>query len=155
MVLLVLGYRALEAWALRRQAPSLDVSELASDRQDDAASAGKNVQTGKQWHDWLVAELKFRLPAVEVRTPAILPGGSRPSELASIAETTGVTGAGLAGAIIRFLGMVWPNPSQIQVRAWVERTPGQASINDVTRVTVTLSDPRSGARITTKTPGRG
>jgi hypothetical protein len=151
VVLLVLGYRGLETWALRRQAPCLDVSELASDRQDDAKTAGADAQTGKQRHDWLVAELKFRLPAVEVRTPAILPGGSRPSGLASIAEATGVSGAGLAGAIIRFFGMVWPSPPTIQVRAWVERTPGHTSVDGVTRVTVSLADPRSGAGIATKT----
>jgi hypothetical protein len=156
VILLALGYRGLEAWALLRQAPCLDVSALNSDQQDDAAHAGsKAAQTGRQRHEWLVAELKFRLPAVEVRSPAILPGGSRPSGLASIAEATGVTGAGLAGAIIRFLGMVWPNVSRIQVRTWVERTPHQAGIDDVTRVTVGLADPRSGASIATKTLAAG
>jgi hypothetical protein len=151
VVLLVLGYRGLEAWALRRQAPSLDMSELTSDHQDSAADAGTDAQAVKQLHKALVAELKYRLPAVEVRSPAILPGGSRPSGLASIAEATGVNGAGLAGAIIRFFGMVWPSPPQIQVRAWVERTRGQVSVDDITRVTVGLADPRSGASIATKT----
>jgi hypothetical protein len=162
VVLLVLGYRGLEAWTLHRQAPSLDVSALTSDRQDDAADAKKEaadakkqVQTGQQRHDWLVAELKFRLPAVEVRGPAILPGGSRPVELASIAEATGVNGAGLAGAIIRFFGTIWPNPPQIQVRAWVERVPGRESIDDTTKVTVGLADPRSGASLATKTLAAG
>jgi hypothetical protein len=145
-VLLALGYRVLEAWAMRRQAPSLVVPSLASDRQDDAASAA-SAEIGKQQHELLVAELKFRLPAVEVRSPAILPGGSRPSGLASIAEATGVAGAGLAGAIIRFFGMVWPNPPRIQVRTWVERTTD----DNVTLVTVGLADPRSGANIATKT----
>ena len=149
-VLLALGYRVLEAWTMRRQAPGLDMSSLASDRQDDAAGAGRDAETGKRKHEWLVAELKFRLPAVEVRSPAILPGGSRPSGLASIAEATGVTGAGLAGAIIRFFGMIWPNPPRIQVRAWVER-PSEAA----TLVTVGLADPRSGANIATKTLATG
>jgi hypothetical protein len=165
VVLLVLGYRVLEAWTVRRQAPSLDCSALTSDRQDDAAVSGRNAprsnaprtnaQTGAQRHEWLAAELKFRLPAVEVRSPAILPGGSRPSGLASIAEATGVTGAGLAAAIIRFFGMVWPNPTRIQVRAWVERSPGQAGIDDVTRVTVGLANAQSGANIATKTLSAG
>lgn len=151
LVLLLLGYRTLEAFTLRRQAPCLDVSTLSSDRQADGADAGTDAQTGKQRHEWLVAELKFRLPTVEVRSPAILPGGSRSGGLASIAEATGVTGAGLAGAIIRFFGTVWPNPSRIQVRVWVERAPGRADVSDVTRVTVGLSDPRTGASIATKT----
>ena len=150
VVLLVLAYRGLEAWALHRQAPCLDVSTLTSDEQDNA---GKNA---KQLHDWLVAELQFRLPAVEVRSPAILPGGSRSSELASIAEATGVNGAGLAAAIIRFFGMVWPNPPRIQVRAWVERTPGRRTgADDVTRVTVSLADQRTGASVGTKTLAAG
>ena len=108
VALLVLGYRGLEAWVVGRQAPCLDVSELISDRQDDATDEETKAQTGRQLHDWLVAELKFRLPAVEIRTPAIFPGGSRPSGLASIAEATGVNGAGLVGAVIRFFGMIWP-----------------------------------------------
>ena len=66
-----------------------------------------------------------------------------------------MTGAGLAGAIIRFFGMIWPSPSRIQVRAWVERTPGPVSIDGVTRVTVGLADPQSGARIATKTLAAG
>lgn len=154
VVLLVLGYRWLEARTLRRQAPCLDMSTLTCDLQD-AADARTAAQTGKQRHEWLVAELKFRLPAVEVRSPAILPGGSRSGELASIAEATGVTGAGLAGAIIRFFGMVWPTSPRVQVRTWVERTPGQEDVDDVTRVTVGLADPRSGASIATKTLAAG
>jgi hypothetical protein len=154
VVLLLLGYRGLEAWTLHRQAPFLDVSTLTTDKQATDAAApetGQAAQTGRQRHDWLVAELKFRLPSVEVRSPSILPGGSRPGGLAAIAEATGVNGAGLAGAIIRFFGMVWPNPPRIQVRAWVERIPGHTGVDDVTRVTVGLADPRSGASIATKT----
>ncbi len=33
----------------------------------------------KRDHDKLVAELRFRLPAVEVRAPPILPGGTAPT----------------------------------------------------------------------------
>jgi hypothetical protein len=152
VVLLVLGYRGLEAWALHRQAPCLDLSALTSGWPDNA---GKHARTWEHKHDWLVAELKFRLPAVEVRLPSILPGGSRSSELASIAEATGVTGAGLAEAIIRFFGMVWPNPPRIQVQAWVEWTPDQVSSDDATRVTVGLADQRTGASIGTKTLAAG
>jgi hypothetical protein len=151
VVLLVLGYRILEAWALRRQAPCLDMSALTSDRQDDSAVTATDAKTGEQLHERLVAELKFRLPTVEVRSPSILPGGSRSSGLASIAEATGVTGAGLAGAVIRFFGMVWPNPPQVQVRVWVERLPRHAPIDGPIRVTVGLADPRTGASIATKT----
>jgi hypothetical protein len=148
----VRGADVLSSALIRPLAPGLDVSALTSDRQD---SAGKDTQTGEQKHDWLVAELQFRLPAVEVRSPAILPGGSRSSGLASIAEATGVNGAGLAGAIIRFFAMVWPNAPRIQVRAWVERTPGHEGVDEVTRVTVGLADMRTGASVGTKTLAAG
>jgi hypothetical protein len=47
--------------------------------------------------------------------------------------------------------MLWPSPRRVQVRVWVERTPGQAKIDHVTRVTVDLEDPQTGASIATKT----
>jgi len=153
-VLLVIGYRELEAWTLHCQARSLDTSALTGDRQDarqNDSPGGKDATTDMQRHDRLAAELKFRLPAVEVRSPAILPGGSRSSELASIAEASGVNGSGLAGAVIRFFGMLWPRPRRVQVRVWVEWTAGQARIDDATRVTVDLDDPGTGANLGTKT----
>jgi hypothetical protein len=48
-----------------------------------------------------------------------------------------------------------PNPSRIQVRAWVERPPGSVSSDGITRVTVGLTDPRSGASIAAKTLAAG
>ncbi|MFZ0754233.1 MAG: hypothetical protein WAN00_10745, partial [Trebonia sp.] len=130
-VLILLGYRALEAWAMRRQAPQLDTSAVG-DPADD-----KDKQ-----HDPLTDELKFRLSAMEVRAPAILPGGSRTNELASIAEATGNSAAGLAGAVIQFFGTIWPNPRRIQLKIRAETG---------TRVTVELENSRSGSTMSTKT----
>src|SRR5690242_18118943 len=71
-VLLVIGYRQLEAWALHNQARSLDTSALTSGRPDYGpgpdAGHGPNAMSDKQRHDRLAAELKFRLPAVQVRS---------------------------------------------------------------------------------------
>jgi len=130
-VLILLGYRTLEAWAMRRQAPQLDTSAVG-DPADD-----KDKQ-----HDPLTDELKFRLSAMEIRAPAILPGGSRTNELASIAEATGNSAAGLAGAVIQFFGMIWPNPPRIQLKVRMETR---------TRVTVELQNSRTGATLSTKT----
>ena len=151
VALLVLGYRELEVWALHGQARSLDTSALGEDRQDNASGDDKGALTDKQRHDRLAAELKFRLPAVQVRSPAIYPGGSRSGGLASIAEASGITGGGLAAAIIRFFGMLWPNPRRVQIRVWVERTRGQTGLDGLTRVTVDLGDPRTGLCVATKT----
>jgi hypothetical protein len=152
---LVIGYRMLEAWALHWQAPVLDTSKLGDGQPDikleAVTGAPRDGTTDGRRHAQLAAELRFRLAAMEVRAPSILPGGSRSNGLASIAEASGVTGSGLAGAIIRFFGMLWPNPRRFQLRLWVEATPSRAG----TRVTVDLEDPRTGGTIVTKTVAAG
>src|SRR5215469_9318237 len=45
-VLVVIGYRVLEAWAMRREAPVLDTSTLGDSRQKDASSATWSSLTG-------------------------------------------------------------------------------------------------------------
>ncbi len=160
VILLVLGYRELEAWALHWQAPELDTSKLSdgqpSIKPEGAAGESADGLTDGQRHQLLAAEVGFRLAAMEVRAPAILPGGSRSGGLATIAETSGFGGGGLAGAIIRFFGLLWPNPRQVQVQVWVEsasQAPGARAVTpaDLARVTVELSDPRNGATLSTKT----
>ena len=134
-VTLLLGYRQAEKWALRRQAPQLDTSQLTDGQPsiagdgDDAGdgSAGGGGPTAGQRHDWLAAEVKFRLAAVDVYSPPILPGGTRSDGLASIAEASGVSGGGLAGAVIRFLSALWPAPRRYELRVWVEGAPRRAA----------------------------
>jgi hypothetical protein len=150
-VALILGYRQLEGLALRRQAPELDLSAIDRGR---PTGHGRPSRWQSHWHDGgltagerhaeLAAELRFRLPTMEVRSPSILPGGARTNGLASIAETSGVSGAGMVGAVFRFAGMFWPRPRLFRVRTWVESAAG-------TRITVLLEDVRTGSPITTKT----
>ena len=183
-VTLLLGYRQAEKWALHRQAPQLDTTKLtdgqpsiAGDGSADGGGAGG--PTAGQRHDWLAAEIKFRLAAVDVYSPPILPGGTRSDALASIAEATGVSGAGLAGAVIRFVGTLWPTPRRFELRVWVEGTPleqrrgTQTAIAQArtaltivgrggadrarrepvqpTRVTVEIDAPQSGGTVASKT----
>jgi hypothetical protein len=152
IVLFAFGYRTLEAWTLHWQAPQLDTSKLGegqpSIKPDGPAGTSADGLTDGQRHDLLAAEVGFRLAAMEVRAPAILPGGTRSAGLATIAETSGFSGGGLAGAIIRFFGLLWPNARQVQVRVWIESASDPA---DRARVTVELSDPRTGATLSTKT----
>jgi hypothetical protein len=150
-VALVIGYRMLEAWALHWQAPVLDTSKLDDGQPDIKPEAAPGGRTAGQRYAELTAELRFRLAAMEVRAPSILPGGSRSNGLASIAEASGVTGSGLAGAIIRFFGMLWPGPRRFQLRLWVEAAPAGAG----TRVTVDLEDPRTGGTLVTRTVTAG
>src|SRR3984885_9319133 len=89
LVVLVFGYRELEVWAMRWEPPVVDISALGGDRQGPQGGGPPDEPdegtTDAQRHDRLVAELRFRLPAVSVRAPAILPGGTRSNGVASIA----------------------------------------------------------------------
>jgi len=126
-VTLLLGYRQAEKWALRRQAPQLDTTKLSDEQPsitgDGFGGSGDGEPTAGQRHDWLAAEVKFRLAAVDVYAPPVLPGGTRSEGLASIAEASGVSGAGLAGAIIRVGSALWPTPRRYELRVWVEGAP--------------------------------
>ena len=159
IALLVFAYRELEVWAMRWQPPTVDMSRLGDGQpgtqHSGAPGESDDDMTARQRHDQLVTELRFRLPAVELRAPAVLPGGTKPNGLASIAENMGVTGSGLAGAIIRFVGMLWPNPRRYQVRVWIEPSGrpvrGKERATPSTKVTVDLEDPQTGGSIATKT----
>ena len=153
-VLLVIGYRLLEALSQHCHASCLDTSELTHAQQTDPSGDGKGAPTDVQRHAQLAAKFKFWLPAVEVHAPAILPGGSRSGALASIAEASGVNGSSLAGAMIRFFGMLWPSPRKVRVRVLVD-CDSPAKIDAPTTVTVSLDDPGTGTSIGTKTLAAG
>src|ERR1700761_1465349 len=70
--LVLMGYRELEAWTMRRQAPQLD-SNVLTGSQSNVSSTGAEVgadggsdgtDTDAQLHDQLAGELKFRLAAL-------------------------------------------------------------------------------------------
>src|SRR6266700_3014398 len=170
VVFLAFAYRELEVWAMRWQPPTVDTSALDG----GPGGPGDGGPDGQRDHDNLVAQLRFRLPAVEVRAPPLLPGGSTPIALASIAENSSVTGSDLAGAIIRVLGLLWPSPRRYQVRVWVKPADppaagagrrfgrglgltGQRFANGRQqgttdrRVTVDLEDAKNGVTIATAT----
>ena len=152
--LLVFGYREVEVWAMRWQPPTVDLSALGGDQegpQSGSASGGQGKAATDQRHNDVANELRFRLPAVAVKAPAILPGGARVAGLVSIAESTGNTAGGLAGAIIDFVGTLWPNPRRYRVRIRVEPPGDKRRSAAGVKVTVDLEDSRSGGSIATKT----
>jgi hypothetical protein len=152
--LLVFGYRELEVWAMCWQPPTVDLSALGRgkpDSQNGSASGGQDKATTNQRHDTLANELRFRLPVVAVRAPAILPGGTKVAGLVSIAESTGNTAGGLAGAIINFVGTFWPNPRQYQIGIRVEPSGNKDPDTPSVSVTVDLENSRTGGSIATKT----
>lgn len=173
IVLILIGYRQLEARAYSRQPPLLDISQLGDGQPGLPAGGGAaHGSMDRQRYDQLAAELKFRLVAMEVRSPPIMPGGSRTDlvaavaegsgvagaaarfdGLAAVAEGSGVSGGGLAGAVIRLLGPLWPGPRRWQLRFWVE-TPGAHSGREKDgsiRVTVELDNPQAGVTVASRT----
>jgi hypothetical protein len=159
----VSAYRELEVWAMRWQPPAVDTSALGGGepgtQKNSVPAAPGSGPDGRDEHDRLVAELRFRLSAVEVRAPPILPGGTMPNGLASIAENSGVAGSGLAGAIVRVCGLLWPSPRRYQVRVWVKpadpptaaNSRGKERASASRRVTVVLEDAQTGRSIATQT----
>jgi hypothetical protein len=131
---LVFAYRELEVWAMRWQPPTVDTSALGGGapgiQQNSPPVAPGGGRSAEQCvHDKLVAELRFRLPAVEVRAPPIVPGGTMPNGLASIAEDSSMTYGGLAGAIIRVAGLLWPTPRRYRARVWIKLAQSPAAAN--------------------------
>lgn len=156
IAVLLFAYRELEVWAMRWQPPTVDTSAFGDGQPGKQVSGALGQgMTVQQRYDRVVTGLRFQLPAVEVRAPAILPGGTASSGLASIAEDSGAPVGGLAGAIIRFVGMLWPDPRRYQVRVWVEprkySSPGGERATAATKVTVNLEDVRTGQSVATKT----
>lgn len=155
IAVLVFAYRELEVWAMHWQPPAVDMSALGRNRPGRAlAGPGDDGPDLQREHDQLVAELRFRLPAVEVRAPSVLPGAATANGLASVAENSDTAVSGLAGAVIRLAGMLWPNPRRYQVRIWVEAIDRQGAANGLEKarkVTVDLEDPQTGGSIATKT----
>jgi hypothetical protein len=153
--LLVLGYRELEVWAMSWQPPTVDLSALGGVQPDTKNGSGSGEQgkaaTDQQRHDAVASQLRFRLPAVAVRAPATLPGGTGVAGLVSIAESTGNSVGGLAGAIIDFVGMLWPNPRKYQIRVRVESSGKEYQATESVKVTIDLENSRTGESIATKT----
>jgi hypothetical protein len=67
--------------------------------------------------------------------------------LATIAESSGVAGAGLAGAVIRFADAVWPSQRRHRLQTWIEPDRGTGPA----KVTVELTDVGTGTSAATKT----
>ena len=153
--LLAFGYRELEAWAMSRQPPTVDLTALGGNRpdtQNGGAQAEKdNAATDQQRYSEVASQIRFRLPAVAVRAPSILPGGTGVAGLVSIAESTGNGVGGLAGAIIDFVGTLWPSPRKYQIRIWVEPSGNEHKATHGVKVTVDLENCRTGESIATKT----
>lgn len=91
--------------------------------------------------------LQFQLPAVEVRKPAIMPGGSTLENLAAVASESGIQGSKLTAALMRAIHALEARIPAYEARLLVEtcNAAGEAEGDGHRlRVTVDLRDIRSG-----------
>jgi hypothetical protein len=98
--------------------------------------------------------LQFRLPAVEVRKPAVMPGGSTLDNLAVVVSESGVQGSKVTAALMRAIRALQAQPRAYEARLLVERCDeaGQASPRGPKlQITVDLRNIRTEQSIVVRT----
>lgn len=151
LALLVLAVGLLAAFdtlATRRQQPGVQVGDVPEPpRGPEGAAAAAPVQAALAARRALTEELKFRLPAVQVRAPASMPGGSRLESLATVVSDSGVQGAKVTAAVMLAVRALEAKPRTYQVNTFVEhcRADGTLDVNGkFLQITVDLRDVRTG-----------
>ena len=94
--------------------------------------------------------LQFRLPAVEVRKPAVMPGGITLENLAPVVSESGVQGSKATAARMRAIRALEAQPRSYEARLLVEPCDaiGQVRIGgNMLRITVDLRDIRNDQSI--------
>ena len=134
VVFLAFAYRELEVWAMRWQPPTVDTSALGGDQPGTQNSDGQaNRATAGQTGSATMTDsspnsdsgcLRWKCERRRSCLAARRRMGSHPSPRTAVWQ-----GSGLAGAIIRVVGMLWPNPRRYQVRVWVKPADQPAAAN--------------------------
>jgi hypothetical protein len=146
LVLLVTGFAALDTVCALREQPRVQVA-------DPRSEPGGAPEPGRPYpgdQRGLLEELRFRLPAVEVRKPALMPGGSTLDTLASLISDSGGTGAKATAALMQAVHALEAQPRTYEVRVYSERCSAdghrQADGNWL-HVTVDLRNVRTGQNV--------
>jgi hypothetical protein len=100
----------------------------------------------------LTEELKFRLPAVFVRRPATMPGGSTTERLASVVSAAPVKDAKFVAALMQAVHYLEAQPRTYQAFIFAECCdhPGR-SRDDYWHITLDLQDARTGSSVVVRT----
>ncbi|MEV4706023.1 hypothetical protein [Actinoplanes sp. NPDC049316] len=123
-LVLVVLYWLLEGWSARFEPPTVHV--------DDDTNAAD-----------IVKEMQFRLPAVLVHRPSVVPGGAGSDTMAAVVAESQVPGAGLYAQLVRLAGAVWPRPPGFVVKVREEKPPASACVRPGRHVTVDVRDART------------
>lgn len=143
ILLVILG--AVLVWfdtiCTRRGQPSVQVAGAAAALPPHPAGAKTPASRAA-----VTERLQFQLPAVEVRKPALMPGGSTLENLAAVVSESGVQGSKPAAALLRAIRALEAKPPAYEARLLVEtcHVAGQTGRGDPRlQVTVDLRDIRS------------
>jgi len=144
-IVLLIALGAFLVWfdtiCTRREQPSVQVAHApaALPQRPAGAAAPENPSE-------VTERLQFQLPAVEVRKPAAMPGGSTLENLAAVASESEVQGSKPAAALLRAIRALEAKPPAYEARLLVEacEAPGAARSGERRlQVTVDLRDIRS------------
>lgn len=140
---------AFDTLCAHRQQPGVQVGDVPEQPPGPPAAPGQvsAVRSGLTARRILTEELKFRLPAVEVRAPASMPGGSALESLAAVVSDSGLQAGKVTGALMMAVHALEARPRIYQVNTFVEYcgADGQLSPDGLyLLITVDLRDTRSG-----------
>ena len=146
LVIVVGGLGALDTLCAHREQPRAEVAEPAA--QGAGIPQPDNPHPGDQRA--LLEELQVRLPAVEVRTPATMPGGSTLEALASLISDSSATGAKATAALMQAVHALEAQPRIYEVRIYTQRcsSDGHRQPDGAwLHITVDLRDTRTGQNV--------
>lgn len=138
----------------RREQPRVQPSQIPAGK--DAQVRRPHLVTGTadpEGQAAITEELQFRLPAVEVRKPAAMPGGSTLENLAAVVSDSGVQGSRATAALMRAVHALEARPRAYEARLLVERCDVSGEVQPagtMLRVTVDVRDIRNGQSIVVK-----
>jgi hypothetical protein len=150
---------AFDAVSVRRQQPTVNVGSVppsvgGSDTGDGNADGGGSSDSQAMHSRRVITEeLKFRLPAVAVRSPASMPGGSTLASLATVVSDSEMQGSKLTAALMQAVHALEARPRIYEVQIFVDHCDDDGTVNpegEKVLVTVDLRDARNGQTLATR-----
>ena len=135
---------AFDTLSTRRQQPTVHVGTVPPTKLPDPDVTARAT---------IAEELKFRLPAVAVRAPASMPGGSTLVSVATVVSESGLQGGKLTGVIMQAVHALEARPRTYEVQVFVDHCQDDGTVDPLgphLMVTVDLRDARSGQTLATK-----
>jgi len=129
-----------DTWCVRRDPPRVDIP-------DPPGAEPEKDQPGLEDRRKLAEELRFRMPAVEVRRPAAMPGGSTLTNLARVVSDSDIRGSKTTAAAMLVVNALTAKPRRYEVRTYVESCTKDGQIRHSGHyrlITVDMRDARTG-----------